>query len=50
MIDALIATVAAHKLPPPFVSELFDFEDAPEAMARLKSGKTVGKVVLEVRS
>ena len=37
-------------LPPPLVGETFDFADAPSALRRLQTGKTVGKVVLEVDS
>jgi NADPH:quinone reductase-like Zn-dependent oxidoreductase len=35
-------------LPPPHVGETFSFDDAPSALRRLQTGKTVGKVVLEV--
>ena len=35
-------------LPAPHVGETFSFEDAPAALRRFQSGKTVGKVVLEV--
>jgi len=34
---------------PPHVGERVPFDEAPRAMARLQSGLTVGKVVLEVR-
>ena len=36
-------------LPAPLVGETFDFADAPSALRRLQSGRTVGKVVLEVQ-
>lgn len=35
-------------LPAPHTGDTFSFEDAPAALRRLQSGKTVGKVVLEV--
>jgi len=35
-------------LPPPHVGETFSFDDAPSALRRLQTGKTVGKLVLEV--
>ena len=36
-------------LPPPYVGEVFSFEDAPLALRRFQTGQTVGKVVLEVQ-
>lgn len=36
------------KLPPPHVGEVFSFNDAPSALRKLQTGRTVGKVVLEV--
>jgi alcohol dehydrogenase len=44
-VDAIRALVAE----PPLVGERLPFEQAPQAMRRLQSGRTVGKVVLEVR-
>lgn len=38
------------KLPPPHVGDVFDFDDAPSALRKLQTGRTVGKVVLEVRA
>lgn len=35
-------------LPAPHIGETFSFEDAPAALRRFQTGKTVGKVVLEV--
>lgn len=35
---------------PPLVGEVFDFEQAPDAMRALRSGQTVGKVVLSNRN
>ena len=35
-------------LPAPHIGETFKFVDAPAALRRFQSGKTVGKVVLEV--
>lgn len=37
------------ELPPPHVGDVFDFDDAPSALRKLQTGRTVGKVVLEVR-
>lgn len=37
-------------LPPPHVGEVFDFYDAPSALRKLQTGRTVGKVVLEVKN
>ena len=36
------------ELPAPHVGEVFDFDDAPSALRRLQTGRTVGKLVLEV--
>ncbi|DBA72912.1 TPA: hypothetical protein ACH3X2_009870 [Trebouxia sp. C0005] len=44
----LAAELQELHLPPPHVGETFSFDDAPSALRRLQSGKTVGKVVLEV--
>ncbi len=35
-------------LPPPHVGETFSFDDAPSALRRFQTGRTVGKVVLQV--
>lgn len=37
------------QLPPPHVGDVFDFDDAPSALRKLQTGRTVGKVVLEVK-
>jgi alcohol dehydrogenase len=44
------AYAALERLVPraPFVGEAFPFERAPEALRRLQSGETIGKVVLTV--
>lgn len=44
----LATELQALHLPPPHVGETFSFDDAPSALRRLQTGKTVGKVVLEV--
>ena len=36
------------ELPAPHVGEVFDFDHAPSALRRLQTGRTVGKLVLEV--
>ena len=38
------------ELPPPHVGEVFDFDDAPSALRKLQTGRTVGKVVLDVKN
>ena len=44
ILDALMDM----QLPPPIVGERFEFEKLPDAMRKLQSGQTVGKVVVEV--
>ncbi len=46
---AAIEAIRALSKEPPLVGERLPFEQAPEAMRLLQSGRTVGKVVLEVR-
>ena len=48
-VPAAVEAVRALSTEPPFVGERLPFEQAPEAMRRLQSGRTVGKVVLDVR-
>ena len=45
----LAAELQEMQLPPPHVGETFSFDDAPSALRRFQSGRTVGKVVLEVQ-
>lgn len=47
-LPAAIAAVRALSREPPLVGERLPFERAPEALRRLQSGRTVGKVVLDV--
>ena len=49
-LSQLAAELQHLNLPAPLVGETFDFADAPSALRRLQSGRTVGKVVLEVRN
>jgi synaptic vesicle membrane protein VAT-1 len=46
-VPAAIAAVRALAAEPPHVGERFPFEQAPAALRRLQSGRTVGKVILE---
>lgn len=44
--DAMIREIAELKLPAPHVGHQFRFEQAPQALELLRSGRSVGKVVL----
>ena len=46
-LESLVRAARAHELRP-VVDEVFDFDDAPEAFRRMKSGKHFGKVVVRV--
>ena len=46
-VPAAIAAVRALAAEPPHIGERFPFEQAPAALRRLQSGRTVGKVILE---
>jgi hypothetical protein len=48
-LSAAYAEVAKLVRRPPLVGERFPFDGAPEAMRAVQSGRTAGKVVLEVR-
>ena len=48
LLKQLTKELAELKLPPPYVGHTFPFKDAKEALALFNSGKTKGKVVLEV--
>lgn len=48
-VPAAVAAIRALVTTAPLVGERLPFEQAPEAMRRLQSGRTIGKVVLEVR-
>lgn len=47
-MPAAFAALDALALPPPHISERFTFESAPQALARLQTGATTGKLVLTV--
>lgn len=44
--DAMIREIAELKLPAPHVGHQFRFDEAPQALELLRSGRSVGKVVL----
>ncbi len=48
LFSQLLADVNALKLSPPHVGHCFDFADAPSALECLRSGRSIGKVVLSV--
>lgn len=48
IMNKILQEVAAMELPKPIVGHTFTFEDLPEAIRLFSTGKTVGKVVVEV--
>jgi synaptic vesicle membrane protein VAT-1 len=48
-VPEAVQAIRALVREPPLVGERLPFERAPEAMRRLQSGRTVGKVILDVR-
>jgi alcohol dehydrogenase len=48
-VPAAVAAIRALVTEPPLIGERLPFERAPQALRRLQSGGTVGKVVLDVR-
>ncbi|NIM01099.1 MAG: zinc-binding dehydrogenase [Acidobacteria bacterium] len=46
LFDRLMGEVAALELDPPHVGKPFPFDDAPAALEHLRSGQSIGKVVL----
>lgn len=48
-LASLAQELQQMKLPPPHVGQVFDFEDAPSALRKFQTGRTVGKVVLEIQ-
>jgi alcohol dehydrogenase len=48
-VPAAVQAIRALLGEPPLVGERLPFEQAPQALRRLQSGRTVGKVVLDVR-
>ncbi len=46
--DTMIHELAALKLPAPHVGHQFRFDEAPQALELLRSGRSVGKIVLTV--
>lgn len=48
LFQQLLTEVSALKLPPPHVGHRFAFEQAPAALECLRSGHSIGKVVLEL--
>ena len=49
LFATLLAEVNALTLPPPHVGHVFAFAEAPQALECLRSGQSIGKVVLQVR-
>jgi alcohol dehydrogenase len=47
-LDALYEPMAAVLRDPPLVGRVFPFGEAPEALRWMKTGESVGKIVLEV--
>lgn len=50
LMKELLNTMMAVEITPPYVGHEFDFEQAHEAIDCLRSGKTIGKVVLLINS
>ncbi|GMH42610.1 hypothetical protein BSKO_10529 [Bryopsis sp. KO-2023] len=48
LLNELLEQLFALDLSPPYIGQSFDFEDAPSALRKFQSGKTVGKVILEL--
>ncbi|MBM4174874.1 MAG: zinc-binding dehydrogenase [Ignavibacteria bacterium] len=48
MLKGMLPEILELNLPKPIINERFPFEQLPNAVARLKSGETIGKVVLTV--
>ena len=48
LFAALLAEVNALALPPPHVGHVFAFAEAPQALECLRSGQSIGKVVLQL--
>jgi alcohol dehydrogenase len=49
LMKSLVQDMMAVKISPPHVGHRFDFKDAHSAIQCLRSGKTLGKVVLEIK-
>lgn len=47
-LTPLLDTLIDMELDPPHVGENFGFEDLPNAIRELKTGRTLGKVVVKV--
>jgi alcohol dehydrogenase len=48
-MKGMLTEIEKLKLPPPKVGHRFDFSDMGKALALFKSGKTVGKIVLNLK-
>lgn len=48
MLKEILAEVQELNLSKPYIGERFSFDKLPEAVFKLKSGKTIGKVVVQV--
>ncbi len=48
-VPEAVQAIRALVREPPLVGERLPFEQAPQAMRRLQSGRTIGKVILDVR-
>ncbi|KAG9296399.1 hypothetical protein G9A89_014991 [Geosiphon pyriformis] len=48
VLNQIFEGLASLNLDPPFVGHVFSFEDAPDAIKLIQSGKSVGKVILNV--
>ena len=49
-LRALVSEIEALALPAPHVGARFPFEEAHAALAHLRSGQSIGKVVLETEA
>ncbi|MBT1706391.1 zinc-binding dehydrogenase, partial [Chryseosolibacter indicus] len=49
MMKEMLADIEKLKLPPPLVGHRYDFSQMGEALALFQSGKTIGKVVLNIQ-
>ena len=49
LFQQLLSEIGALSLPPPYVGQRFSFDEAPAALEHLRSGRSIGKVVLTLR-
>lgn len=49
LMHRLLEEISRLKIDKPFVGQIFDFENLPNALRALQSGRTMGKVVVQIR-